>query len=108
MRRPTSALDKLTVIGPTFVLKAKHQPKDFDRRIVVEVWLYPDGSRILEVSTKALPAEAFQVAATFKAYLARIGVSLAAKQETKTKAALDFYKAKIKSDLGGVIPAPMR
>ena len=102
------SLDKLTVLGPTFVLKAKHQPKDFDRRIVVEMWLYPDGSRILEVSTKGLPAEAFQVGATFKAYLAKLGVSLAAPQETKTKAALDFYKAKVKSDLGGVVPATMR
>ncbi|HEX7811670.1 MAG TPA: hypothetical protein VF460_07155 [Burkholderiales bacterium] len=101
-------LDKLTVLGPTFVLKAKHQPKDFDRRIVVEMWLYPDGSRILEVSTKGLPVEAFQVAATFKAYLAKLGVSLAAKQETKTKAALDFYRAKVRSDLGGVVPAAMR
>jgi hypothetical protein len=67
------SLDKLSVLGPTFVLKAKHQPTDFDRRIVVEMWLYPDGSRILEVSTKGLPAEAFQVGATFKAYLARLG-----------------------------------
>ncbi len=99
------SLDALTVLGPTFVLKAKHQPKDFDRRIVVEMWLYPDGSRILEISTKALPNEAFQVAATFKNYLATMGVSLAARQETKTKAAMDFYKAKIKSDLGGVVPA---
>jgi hypothetical protein len=102
------SLDKLSVLGPTFVLKAKHQPQDFDRRIVVEMWLYPDGSRILEVSTKGLPAEAFQVGATFKAYLAKLGVSLAAPQETKTKAALDFYKAKVKSDLGGVVPATMQ
>ena len=102
------SLDALTVLGPTFLLKAKHQPKDFDRRVVVEMWLYPDGQRILEVSTKALPSEAFQVGATFKAYLARLGVSLAAKQETKTKTALEFFKAKVNSDLGGVVPATMR
>ena len=65
------SLDSLLILGPSFVLKAKHQPKDFDRRIVVEMWLYPDGSRILEISTKCLPAEAFQVAAMFKAYLAK-------------------------------------
>ena len=47
-------MDKLVLLGPTFLLKAKHQPKDFDRPIVVEVWFYPDGSRILEVSTKCL------------------------------------------------------
>jgi hypothetical protein len=102
------SLDKLSVLGPIFVLKAKHQPEDFDRRIVVEMWLYPDGMRILEVSTKGTPAEAFQVGAMFKAYLAKRGVSLGAPQETKTKAALDFYKAKVKSDLGGVVPAMMR
>jgi len=102
------SLDALTVLGPTFLLKAKHQPKDFDRRIVVEMWLYPDGQRILEISTKALPAEAFQVGATFKAYLGKLGVSLGAKQETKTRTALDFFKAKVNSDLGGVVPATMR
>lgn len=101
-------LDSLTVLGPTFVLKAKHQPKDFDRRITVEMWLYPDGQRILEVSTKALPSEAFQVGATFKAYLAKLGVSLAAKQETKTKTAMEFFKAKIQADVGGVVPATVR
>ena len=102
------SLDSLTVLGPTFVLKGKHQPKDFDRRITVEMWLYPDGQRILEISTKALPAEAFQVGAEFKAYLAKLGVSLAAKQETKTKTAMEFFKAKIHSDVGGVAPATMR
>jgi hypothetical protein len=43
-------MDKLVVLGPTFLLKAKHQPKDFERPITVEMWLYPDGSRILEIS----------------------------------------------------------
>lgn len=102
------SLDTLTILGPTFLLKAKHRPKDFDRRIVVEMWLYPDGQRILEISTKALPAEAFQVGAMFKTYLGRLGVSLAAKQETKTRTSMEFFKAKIQSDMGGVVPATMR
>ena len=38
--------------------------------MVAELWLYPDGSRILELSTKCPPAEAFQVAAEARAYLA--------------------------------------
>jgi hypothetical protein len=95
-------MSSLVAMGPCFVLKAKHQPEDFERRIVVEMWLYPDGSRILEVSTKCLPNEGFQAGAEFKAYLARQGIALGAKQETKTKAALDFFKAKLESDrLGG-------
>ena len=52
-------MDKLAILGPTFLLKARHQPKDFDRRITVEMWLYPDGARILEISTKCLPEETF-------------------------------------------------
>jgi hypothetical protein len=70
------------------MLKGKHLPKDFERGITVEMWLYPDGSRILEVSTKCLPEEAFQVIAEFKAYLARSGV-----QEPKTRNALEFFAA---------------
>ena len=85
------SMDSLATLGPTFLLKAKHQPKDFDRRVTVEMWLYPDGSRMLEISTKALPEQAFQVAAEFKAYLARCGITLGAAQETKTRTALEFF-----------------
>lgn len=86
-------LNELLPLGPTFLLKAKHQPKHFARPITVEMWLYPDGARILEVSTKCLPAEAFQAAAEFKAWLGSLGISLLAGQETKTRAALEFFKA---------------
>jgi hypothetical protein len=91
-------MDKLVVLGPTFLLKAKHQPKDFDRPITVEMWLYPDGSRILEISTKCLPKEAFQVGAEFKSYLAGRGIVLGADQAPKTKTALEFFSARIEAD----------
>jgi hypothetical protein len=91
-------LDSLATLGPTFLLRAKHQPKDFDRRVTVEMWLYPDGSRILEISTKALPEEAFQVAVEFKAYLARCGIALDAPQETKTKTALEFFSKRLAAE----------
>src|SRR5262249_40378520 len=62
-------LDDLTMLGPLLVLKLKAAPEGFDRKLVAEMWLYPDGSRILELSTKALPSEALQVAAEARAYL---------------------------------------
>ena len=86
-------LDSLVTLGPVFLLKAKHQPKDFERCVTVEMWLYPDGSRILEVSTKCLPDEAFQIAAEFKAYLAGCGIAISGIQEPKTRSALDFFIA---------------
>lgn len=93
-------MDKLVILGPTFLLKAKHQPKakEFDRPVTMELWLYPDGSRILEVSTKCLPKEAFQVAADFRAYLGGHGIVLGADQSAKTKSSLEFFSARLESD----------
>jgi hypothetical protein len=88
-------LDQLVILGPTFLLKAKHQPKNFDRPLTIELWLYPDGSRILEVSTKCLPEEAFQVGSEFKAYLADRGIKLAAEQDAKTRTTLDYFGAQL-------------
>jgi hypothetical protein len=91
------ALDDLSVLGPIFVLKLKFAPTDFDRRLVAEMWLYPDGSRILELSTKCAPNEAFQVAAEARAFLAGRGVDLGGEQETKTRKALEFFSERLKA-----------
>ena len=92
---PGIGMDSLSVLGPTFLLKAKHQPKTFARPVTVEMWLYPDGSRILEISTKSLPQEAFQVAAEFRTYLASCGIEVGANQQTKTKTALEFFSKRL-------------
>jgi hypothetical protein len=85
------ALDDLAVLGPIFVLKLPFTPEDFGRRMVAELWLYPDGSRILELSTKCAPTEAFQVAVEARAFLTARGVDLGGEQQTKTKTALEFF-----------------
>jgi hypothetical protein len=85
------ALDDLSVLGPIFVLKLKSLPQGFDRKMVAEMWLYPDGSRILELSTKCLPQEAFNVAAETRAFLASKGVDLDSEQQTKTRTALEYF-----------------
>ena len=55
--------------GPIFVLKLKLVPEGYGRRLVAEIWMYPDNSMILELSTKCAPSEAFQKAAELKAFL---------------------------------------
>ena len=90
-------MEALVTLGPTYLLKARHNPKSFNRGIVVEMWLYPDGSRILEVSTKCLPEEAFQTAVEFKAYLSNCGIPLVESDQTKTKAAMEYFKKKLES-----------
>ena len=84
-------LDDLTALGPIFVLKLKFRPEDYDRRMVAELWMYPDRSRVLELSTKCAPQEAFQVAAETRAFLTRNGVDLSGEQQTKTLKALKFF-----------------
>ena len=55
------------------------------------MWLYPDGSRILELSTKCAPAEMFQVAAEARGFLGGRGIDLSGRQQTKTKTALQQF-----------------
>jgi hypothetical protein len=88
-------LDDLERLGPIHVLKVKFRAPELGRRVVAELWLYPDGSRLLELSTKAIPAEAFEVAAATKAYLDAKGIDLTALQETKTKRALAFFSREL-------------
>jgi len=80
--------DDLVVLGPINLLKSRFRVKGYPRRMVAELWVLPDGSRILELSTKAPPDVAFQAAAETKALLAGKGLDLGAPQETKTRAAL--------------------
>jgi hypothetical protein len=84
-------LDDLSVLGPIFVLKLKFTPEELQRRLVAEMWLYPDNTRILELSTKCAPAESFQAAAEVRVFLTKQGVDLSGEQETKTRKALEFF-----------------
>jgi hypothetical protein len=84
-------LDDLAPLGPFFALKLKGTPSGFGRKIVVELWLYPDGTRLLELSTKCTPAEAFQVAAETRAYLTERDIKPSSGQQTKTRKALGFF-----------------
>ena len=64
-------LNDLSILGPINVFKLKWKPVDFPRKVVAELWNYPDGSRIIELSTKCLPADAFQAAAEGTRFSAR-------------------------------------
>jgi len=83
-------LADLEVLGPLNILKLKFDPKGYSRPLVAELWFYPDGSQILELSAKCLTEEAFAAAAETKAFLTLHGVDLSAPQQTKTRTALDL------------------
>ena len=61
------------MLGPIPVIKVKFTPDGFARRLTGEMWMYPDGSQIVELSTKCEPGEGFQVAAELRGLLSAAG-----------------------------------
>jgi hypothetical protein len=84
-------LGKLSVLGPLNLMKLQFEPNGLNRRFAAELWMYPDGSRILELSTKASPEDAFDVAAATRAFLKKKGLDLTAEQQPKTNRALKHF-----------------
>ena len=93
-------LDDLVPLGPILVLKLRFTPGDLGRKLVAELWTYPDGSRVLELSTRCGTADAFQVAAEIRAFLASRSVEISGEQETKTRKALTYF-ARTMADAAG-------
>jgi hypothetical protein len=89
-------LSSLAILGPINILKLIFEPKALSRKFVAELWLYPDGSRLLELSTKCTPVNAFQVAAETRNFLIRHGIDLTAEQQPKTNKALKYFSARLK------------
>ena len=90
------ALDDLKPLGPITVLKLKFVPAGLDRSLVAELWTYPDGQRILELSTKCAPTDAFAVAAETREFLEERGINMTGEQQTKTKTALEFFAQELR------------
>jgi hypothetical protein len=84
-------LSQLAVLGPINLLKLEFDPEGLKRKFVAELWMYPDGSRILEISTKATPENAFAVAAETRSFLKKKGLDLTAEQQPKTNRALKHF-----------------
>jgi hypothetical protein len=91
-------LDDVEPLGPINALKLKFVPAGLDRRLVAELWTYPDGSRILELSTKCAPESALAVAAESRAFLEERGLDMSAAQQTKTKTALEYFAQELRED----------
>ncbi|MGE5833759.1 MAG: adenylate cyclase [Acidobacteriota bacterium] len=89
-------LKQLSPLGPINLMKLQFEPDGLKRRFVAELWMYPDGSRILELSTKASVEDAFQVAARTLAFLKKKGLDLTAEQQPKTNRALKHFSNLLK------------
>ncbi len=89
--------DRLVPLGPINVGKLKTTPNGLGYPTVVEVWYYPDGSNILELSVKVKPKRVEQARQEGRAFIESIGLKLGGEQQTKTRKALLFFAKKVNS-----------
>lgn len=89
------ALDQLSILGPVNVLKLKFAPKGTKVPMVAELWLFPDSTSTLELSTKCPPRDALKVAQAAREFLQTKAVPLDGEQSTKTKRALEIFSARL-------------
>ena len=94
-------LDDLSVLGPIFVVKVPFTPKELAHKLVAELWLYPDGSRIFELSTKSTPADLLEVYSNVRHFLIERGIDRHGEQQTKTKRALEYFVGNLKAPPAG-------
>lgn len=84
-------LDDLRPLGSIDLLERKLVPEGLERRLTVEVWSFPDGSRVTQLTARAKRGKALAVLAEMRGFLAERGVGISAVQQAKTRAALEHF-----------------
>ena len=75
----------------------KSYPESFNRKLVGELWTYPDGSRIVELSAKCLPGQGIDLMVGMIELFESRGIDITGEQHTKTKAALEFFARELQA-----------
>ncbi|AGZ45074.1 hypothetical protein [Actinoplanes friuliensis] len=88
LTRYAPTTDGLIVYGPIDVRCHSIKLRGLSRDLTAERWRYPDGSDLLELSTRCPIGKATTVAARMSAALRAYGVTPADQQRTKTELAL--------------------
>jgi hypothetical protein len=87
------AWSELAVLGPVEAWVWELEHEDIASGLTVELWVLPDGTEILEVSTRTSASKAEATATKLNALLEDMGLDTSSDQETKTRAALDYFAA---------------
>ncbi len=87
-------VDDLAVFGPVDVRRCKIRLAGLDSPLAVERWSYPDGSAILELSTRCPAASAVAGTAQFAAVLRGHHIDVTGLQQTKARATLAYFRCR--------------
>ena len=91
------------MLGPIFVVKVPFTPKELAHKLVAELWLYPDGGRIFELSTKCAPPELMDIYTSVRHYLVERGIDRHGEQQTKTSARSSSSRSACRTDHGSAV-----
>jgi hypothetical protein len=81
----------LIAFGPVEVRRHRVRPRGLGRPLTAERWRYPDGSTLVELSTRCAADRAPEVAARMSAVLDAHGVVPSVRQRTKTEMTLRYF-----------------
>src|SRR5262249_5334752 len=85
--------DDLVPLGPAYVILIKALPEGYSRKLVIEMWHFPGELPLVELSTKATPADLFVVRNEIVEYLTSRGLQATGEQEHNAPRPLDSFPA---------------
>jgi hypothetical protein len=83
--------DQIHPLGPVDTRKYELEMDELDHEVTVEIWVLPDGSDLVELSIKVAPDEAEDAGRDLREFLTSQGFDVGGDQQTKTRAALNFF-----------------
>ena len=95
----------VSVLVPIVVLTLKVYPQVFVGWSS-KVWIYRDGSRVAELSTRCLPTVGSPSRPRRGEYFASKDIEITGDQHTKTKPALEFYAAELQAQRSAAVETP--
>lgn len=88
--QPTDYL-KLKPLGPAEAWVWQLRRPDYDHKLTIERWELPSGTALLEISIRVPIATAAVAQRSFFAYLEGSGLDTKSRDDSKTRAALEFF-----------------
>jgi uncharacterized protein YjbK len=86
--------DQIHPLGPVDTRKYELEMDELDHEVTVEIWVLPDGSDLVELSIKVAPDEAEDAGRDLREFLTSQGFDVGGDQQTKTRAALNFFSGR--------------
>lgn len=88
---PEVSVDKLSVFGPVDVRRIRLQPDGLGHSMELQQWNYPDGTTLLELSTRSTADQLLPVTTRTARFLERHEIRRSAPRPTKADTTLDFF-----------------